>query len=112
MATSAKKQFLQTFEDCILKPRKLQYKFQFTGPTGTNAVEAAIKLARNVTGRRTVVSFTNGFHGVTLGALAIDRQWQVPRCGRHRAERCTSCTVFRLFRHEHRYDRDAGQVDC
>jgi diaminobutyrate-2-oxoglutarate transaminase len=71
MATSAKKQFLQTFEDCILKPRKLQYKFQFTGPTGTNAVEAAVKLARNVTGRRTVVSFTNGFHGVTLGALAL-----------------------------------------
>ena len=43
---------------------------QFTGPTGTNAVEAALKLARNVTGRENVVSFTNGFHGVTLGALA------------------------------------------
>ena len=71
MATSAKKQFLQTFEDCILKPRNLQYKFQFTGPTGTNAVEAAIKLARNVTGRRGVISFTNGFHGVTLGSLAL-----------------------------------------
>lgn len=71
MATSAKKQFLQTFEDCILKPRNLQYKFQFTGPTGTNAVEAAIKLARNATGRRSVISFTNGFHGVTLGALAL-----------------------------------------
>lgn len=71
MATSAKKQFLQTFDDCILKPRNLQYKFQFTGPTGTNAVEAAVKLARNATGRRGVISFTNGFHGVTLGALAL-----------------------------------------
>ena len=71
MATTAKKHFLQTFENCVLKPRNLQYKFQFTGPTGTNAVEAAIKLARNVTGRQGIISFTNGFHGVTLGALAL-----------------------------------------
>jgi diaminobutyrate-2-oxoglutarate transaminase len=42
----------------------------FTGPTGTNAVEAAIKLARKVTGRELVIAFTNGFHGMTLGALA------------------------------------------
>ncbi|MBI1890247.1 MAG: diaminobutyrate--2-oxoglutarate transaminase [Burkholderiales bacterium] len=71
MATSAKERFLRTFEERILKPRKLQYKLQFTGPTGTNAVEAAIKLARNATGRQNIISFTNGFHGVTLGALAL-----------------------------------------
>jgi diaminobutyrate-2-oxoglutarate transaminase len=71
MATSAKKTFLCTFEERILKPRKMQYKMQFTGPTGTNAVEAAIKLARNVTKRQNVISFTNGFHGVTLGALSL-----------------------------------------
>jgi diaminobutyrate-2-oxoglutarate transaminase len=71
MATSAKKRFMQTFEDLILKPRKMQYKLQFTGPTGTNAVEAAIKLARNATGRQSVISFTNGFHGVTLGSLSL-----------------------------------------
>ncbi len=71
MATSAKKQFLNTFEARILKPRKMQYKTQFTGPTGTNAVEAAIKLARKVTGRQSIIAFTNGFHGVTLGALAL-----------------------------------------
>ena len=71
MATCAKKKFLETFEERILKPRKLQYKMQFTGPTGTNAVEAAIKLARKVTGRQNIISFTNGFHGVTLGALAL-----------------------------------------
>lgn len=71
MATSAKEQFLRTFEARILKPRKMQYKMQFTGPTGTNSVEAAVKLARNVTGRQNVISFTNGFHGVTLGALSL-----------------------------------------
>jgi len=68
--TRAKGEFLESFNEKILKPRNLDYVMQFTGPTGTNAVEAAIKLARNVTGRETIVAFTNGFHGVTLGALA------------------------------------------
>ncbi len=68
--TKAKGEFLEAFNEKILKPRKLDYVVQFTGPTGTNAVEAAMKLARNVTGRENIVTFTNGFHGVTLGALA------------------------------------------
>ncbi len=70
MATSAKKAFLAAFEERILKPRGLTYKIQFTGPTGANAVEAALKVARQATGRSNVVAFTNGFHGLSLGALA------------------------------------------
>jgi len=70
MHTKAKGEFLQTFNDKILKPRNMDYMVQFTGPTGTNAVEAAMKLARNVTGQQNIVTFTNGFHGVSLGALA------------------------------------------
>lgn len=70
MYTTAKRRFLQAFEDIILKPRKLDYKLQFTGPTGTNCVEAALKLARKVTGRCSIVAFTDGFHGMTLGSLA------------------------------------------
>ena len=68
--TVAKQQFLETFQAKILRPRGLDYQVQFTGPTGTNAVEAAMKLARNITGRHNIIAFTNGFHGVTLGALA------------------------------------------
>ena len=68
--TDAKAAFLKTLESVILKPRGLDYRAMFTGPTGTNAVEAAIKLARKVTGRELVIAFTNGFHGMTLGALA------------------------------------------
>jgi diaminobutyrate-2-oxoglutarate transaminase len=71
MATQAKGRFLRSFEEIILAPRVLDYKVQFPGPTGTNAVEAALKLARKVTGRTTVVGFTNGYHGMTLGALAV-----------------------------------------
>ena len=68
--TEAKTEFLNALEEVILKPRGLDYRAMFTGPTGTNAVEAAIKLARKVTGRELVIAFTNGFHGMTLGALA------------------------------------------
>ncbi|KFB08895.1 diaminobutyrate--2-oxoglutarate transaminase [Nitratireductor basaltis] len=70
MHTSAKAAFLEAFERIVLKPRNMDYRMMFMGPTGANAVEAALKLARKVTGRTNVISFTNGFHGVTLGALA------------------------------------------
>jgi diaminobutyrate-2-oxoglutarate transaminase len=70
MATGAKREFMETFERLVLKPRGLDYKLQFPGPTGTNAVEAALKLARLVKERATVLCFTNGFHGVSTGALA------------------------------------------
>jgi len=70
MHTRAKADFLETFQEFILAPRKMDYRIQFTGPTGTNAVEAAMKLARKVTGRHNIIAFTNGFHGVSLGAAA------------------------------------------
>ncbi|WP_108444288.1 diaminobutyrate--2-oxoglutarate transaminase [Halomonas denitrificans] len=68
--TAAKRDYLEALEEIVLKPRGLDYKVQFPGPTGTNAVEAAIRLARNAKGRHNIVTFTNGFHGVTMGALA------------------------------------------
>jgi diaminobutyrate-2-oxoglutarate transaminase len=70
MQTTAKREFMEKFEDTILKPRGMTHKMQFVGPTGTNAVEAAMKLARRVTSRQEIVAFTRGFHGMTLGSLA------------------------------------------
>lgn len=46
------------------------YDNAYFGCTGSDAVEAALKLARIATGRRTVVAFTHGYHGLSLGALA------------------------------------------
>ena len=69
--TSIKREFLLSLNKNILIPRKLDYKVQFCGSTGTNAVEAAIKLARKVTGRTEIFSFMGGFHGMTLGSLAL-----------------------------------------
>jgi diaminobutyrate-2-oxoglutarate transaminase len=71
MATTAKRRFLETFKEVVLEPRSLPYKVMFPGPTGTNAVESALKLARKVKGRESVVSFTNAFHGMSLGSLAV-----------------------------------------
>lgn len=77
MATVAKRAFLERFDELILRPRDLQYRIQFPGPTGTNAVEAALKLARKATGRSLVISFSHGFHGMTLGSLAVSaNEWK------------------------------------
>ncbi len=71
MATQAKRNFLETFQRIVLAPRGMDYKVMFPGPTGTNSVEAALKIARTVTGRTNVIAFTNAFHGMTLGSLAL-----------------------------------------
>src|SRR5580658_1140525 len=71
MYTVAKREFLTAFDEAILRPRNLDYRVQFSGPAGATAVEAALKLARKATGRSGVISFTNSFHGVTLGALSV-----------------------------------------
>jgi diaminobutyrate-2-oxoglutarate transaminase len=68
--TSAKGEFLSAFVSQVLVPRGLDYKVQFTGPTGTNAVEAALKIARNATGRSGIFAFMGGYHGDSLGSLA------------------------------------------
>ncbi len=70
-ATVAKQDFMQKFRDTILVPRGCRYKMQFTGPTGTNAVETALKLARMVKQRSNIIAFTNAYHGLTMGSLAV-----------------------------------------
>ncbi|MFM1654607.1 diaminobutyrate--2-oxoglutarate transaminase [Brevibacillus sp. B_LB10_24] len=71
MATDAKEALLRRFHEVILQPRGLDYKVMFPGPTGTNSVESALKLARKATGRELIMSFTSGFHGMSLGSLAV-----------------------------------------
>lgn len=78
--TTTKRDFIARFQEVVLEPRGMDHKMQFMGPTGSNAVEAAMKLARLATGRREIVAFSHGFHGMTLGSLAATanhafRQW-------------------------------------
>ena len=71
MMTQPKADFLLTLEEKVLKPRGLNYKVMFPGPTGTNAVEAALKLARKVKKRSQIWGLMGCFHGMTLGSLAL-----------------------------------------
>ena len=71
MYTKAKCDFIKYFEENILAPRNLNYKIQFPGPTGTNAVEAALKLARKVKKRTNIWCLMGCFHGMTLGSIAL-----------------------------------------
>jgi diaminobutyrate-2-oxoglutarate transaminase len=71
MYTVAKREFLTALDEIILRPRELDYRVQFSGPGGANTVDAALKLVRKVTGRTDIVCFTNAFHGMSVGALAI-----------------------------------------
>ncbi|HEX8198993.1 MAG TPA: diaminobutyrate--2-oxoglutarate transaminase [Isosphaeraceae bacterium] len=93
LATCAKEAFLERFEAVVLRPRGLDYKVQFVGPTGANGVEAALKLARLVTGRRTLVAFTNSYHGLSAGALAVTAS----RYHRHEAFGLGAPVVFLPF---------------
>ncbi|MCX5345158.1 diaminobutyrate--2-oxoglutarate transaminase [Streptomyces atratus] len=71
MFTTARHDLLKTLVEVVLQPRGMDHKVIFPGPGGANAVEAALKLARTITGRSEVVHFSNSFHGATLGALAV-----------------------------------------
>ena len=69
--TEAKRRFLDSLGRIVLVPRNLPHRVQFTGPTGTNSVEAALKLAYLVTSRERVICFENAFHGVTMASLIV-----------------------------------------
>lgn len=71
MFTTVRSDFLRTFHELILRPRDLDYTVMFPGPAGTTGTEAALKLARKLSGRPNIVHFTGSFHGMTLGALAV-----------------------------------------
>jgi len=75
MHTAAKAEFLEKFQEKILKPRNFDYKVMFPGPTGTNANEAAFKLARKVKKRTNIFAFMGAFHGQTLGSLSATSDW-------------------------------------
>lgn len=70
ITTPLKDKFSQFMYE-LLGTNSDEYCLQFCGPTGADAVEAAIKLAKQVTGRSGVVSFSGGYHGMTHGALAV-----------------------------------------
>jgi len=71
LTTPVKDQFVQDLFGLLPPAFSAQARIQFCGPTGTDAVEAALKLVRTATGRSTVLAFQGGYHGMTQGALSL-----------------------------------------
>jgi 4-aminobutyrate aminotransferase len=63
-----------------IAPGNLERRVYF-GNSGTEAVEAALKLARYATGREKFLSFFGGFHGRTMGALSLTASKNVQKQG-------------------------------
>ncbi|CAD5108463.1 aspartate aminotransferase family protein [Zestomonas carbonaria] len=71
LTTPVKDRFVQDLFGVLPAEFARQAKIQFCGPTGTDAVEAALKLVRTATGRSTVLAFQGGYHGMSQGALSL-----------------------------------------
>nr|BFE90174.1 hypothetical protein GCM10020185_07100 [Pseudomonas brassicacearum subsp. brassicacearum] len=71
LTTPVKDRFVQDLFGLLPAELAAEAKIQFCGPTGTDAVEAALKLVRTATGRSTVLSFQGGYHGMSQGALSL-----------------------------------------
>ncbi|WP_166352623.1 diaminobutyrate--2-oxoglutarate transaminase family protein [Phytoactinopolyspora limicola] len=66
--------FRQRFIDelfAVLPGSLADGRILFCGPSGADAVEAAVKLARTTTGRSGVIAFGGAYHGMTQGTLAL-----------------------------------------
>jgi diaminobutyrate-2-oxoglutarate transaminase len=71
MTTPAKHRFVERLFDVLPPSFATRARVQFCGPTGADAIEAAVKLFKTATGRRTVIAFHGAYHGMTAGALAL-----------------------------------------
>jgi diaminobutyrate-2-oxoglutarate transaminase len=71
LATPVKDDFTSALFDLLPPELAADCRVHFAGPTGADAVEAAVKLARTATGRRGLFAFTGAYHGMTAGALAL-----------------------------------------
>ncbi|WP_407640652.1 diaminobutyrate--2-oxoglutarate transaminase [Actinacidiphila alni] len=70
LATPVKDAFTTALFETLPPELAEHGRIQFCGPAGTDAVEAAIKLARTATGRGGLLAFSGAYHGMTAAALA------------------------------------------
>ncbi|MBT0118022.1 pyridoxal phosphate-dependent class III aminotransferase [Vibrio sp. Vb2880] len=71
IATSAKTTFIQSVKSFLPQELSENSVIQFCGPSGADAVEAAIKLAKQTTGRNTMFAFRGAYHGMTNGTMGM-----------------------------------------
>ncbi|MVP01931.1 aspartate aminotransferase family protein [Paenibacillus lutrae] len=71
LTTPVKEQFVDELFAILPADLSKRAKIQFCGPSGADAVEAAVKLVKTATGRGPILSFHGGYHGMTHGALSL-----------------------------------------
>ncbi|MGH3881908.1 MAG: diaminobutyrate--2-oxoglutarate transaminase family protein [Pseudonocardiaceae bacterium] len=71
LPTPAKDRFTELQLSMLPEQMRDRMRVHFCGPTGANAIEAAIKLCKIATGRGEIIAFQGGFHGSTAGAMAV-----------------------------------------
>jgi diaminobutyrate-2-oxoglutarate transaminase len=70
--TEVRLDIIEKIRKCMPGNLKNKVKVQFGGPTGSDAVEMAVKLAKYCTGRHPLVAFEGGYHGMTAGACTLN----------------------------------------
>ncbi len=71
ITTPVKEAFVEEILDSLPAEFAKNAKIQFCSPAGTDAVEAAIKLVKIATGRKIMMAFHGGYHGMSNGALSM-----------------------------------------
>ncbi len=71
IATPAKIEFMTQLLRILPEPFARHARVQFCGPSGSDAVESALKLFKTATGRRSVLAFQGAYHGQTMGSLSL-----------------------------------------
>ena len=71
LTTPTKDKFVEEIFSILPEGLKENAKIQFCSPSGTDAVDAAIKLCKTATKRGNVIAFSGGYHGMGHGALAL-----------------------------------------
>lgn len=81
LSTTDKLEFLRTLQSTLPPAFQGDTKFHCCGPTGSDAIEAALKLASIYTGRPGVIAFSGSYHGMTQGALSVTSNCRLRRIG-------------------------------
>jgi diaminobutyrate-2-oxoglutarate transaminase len=81
LLTTAKLAFVEQLRAVLPGDLAATHKLHFCGPTGSDAIEAALKLAALSTGRRGVIAFAGSYHGMSQGALAVSSSLRLRRAG-------------------------------
>lgn len=71
LTTPVKDRFVDTLLNLLPEDMRNNSKVQFCSPSGTDAVDAALKLCKTATGRENVIAFSGAYHGMGHGALSL-----------------------------------------